>query len=386
MTIKDYRGLKIALFPSYGNVLPHIIKCMGNSLRQLGVSVFFIPKVIENNRPSFNQEVFHQLLTFNPDAVFFLGLNGFIRIGKNMKEGEHLLHVYKIPYVPFYFDFPMKPLLFHYKSNYMKAVFIWDRRYVPLLEKMGLENVHYLPLGTNPNYFTQVSSKKDIYDVSFIGSVLGKNDIKEYHKKLSFPLLEKAKTLVVQKIHNNNLNIFEDIIGNPEIQRHSFDFYNYVNFCHSHYYRKQYLYWLSKKYEVQIFGNARWLSVENNNIRVHPAVDYKTGLFPVFNKTKINLNFSAAQLTTAINQRLFDCYASGNFLLTDYKEDIRYLFEDDKITIPFFTSRNDLLEKVEYYLINSDEREKITAQIKDVITNKHTWKHRMQEVLDIVAA
>ncbi|OGI05511.1 MAG: hypothetical protein A2X42_00190 [Candidatus Margulisbacteria bacterium GWF2_38_17] len=376
------KKLKIAIFPSYGHVLPFIVDCIGKALEEISIAVHYVNYSIINGEYIFTTKTLQDLIDFAPDFAFFLGQNGYLDI----EEGGHFLHIHKIPYAVFLFDFPLRPLvLANHRNEYLKALFVWDREYISLFQSLGIKQTHYLPLATLPSYFDQPRSEEQIYQVSFIGAIIDDNSLKAHQNKLPPGLREQADILIKSKTKNNNFNIcIPEIITNKNNENYLRDFFGYINARHSSYYRKNLIYHISRNHIVDVFGNKEWLATDNRSIRVHPTINYKKDIFSIYHQSKINLNFSASQLASSINQRVFDCFASNSFLLTDDKSDLDYLFAQDDIRIPSFSSRSDLLDKINYFLTHENERNEISQTIKNVIIKKHTWLHRMEQVLDII--
>ena len=72
------------------------------------------------------------------------------------------------------------------------------------------------------------------------------------------------------------------------------------------------------------------------------------------------------------------CFQSISFfLLTNYQADMLEFFELDRDFV-YYTDYEDLLAKVEYYLIHDAEREKIARSGYEKVREKHTYQHRIR--------
>lgn len=69
---------------------------------------------------------------------------------------------------------------------------------------------------------------------------------------------------------------------------------------------------------------------------------------------------------------------SGAFYLLDYVDEIEAFFELDR-EIVCFSSRDELVEKVRYYLAHPDEREAIRAAGHERALRDHTWQKRLAD-------
>ena len=99
--------------------------------------------------------------------------------------------------------------------------------------------------------------------------------------------------------------------------------------------------------------------------------------------TDINLNISLRSIVTGIPMRIFDIMGAGGFVLTDYREDMLQFFVPGEDFV-YYESREDLLEKIDYYLAHDDERRQIAASGHEKIAQAHTFDHRVREILDVV--
>jgi len=132
----------------------------------------------------------------------------------------------------------------------------------------------------------------------------------------------------------------------------------------------------SKSYDVSFVGNQhvadRQIWIEN---LIKAGVDLKlfggTGsgkkvhyskFVGIINQSKINLHFSkhvvGGELVDQLKGRVFEVTLCGGFLLCEYAPVIEQFFELDKEIVCFKTVE-EALEKIDYYLKNDAERERI---------------------------
>lgn len=151
---------------------------------------------------------------------------------------------------------------------------------------------------------------------------------------------------------------------------------------------------LPKEYDVAFVGHyhhsqdrieyLNFLKKKLRNYRLFIGQAYGEEMSRIYSKSKIVFNRS---LKSDVTMRIFEAMACGGLLITD---DIshnggRDLFGNE---YPFivYHSKRDLIKRIKYYLRNEDEREKIATQGKDEVVHKHTYLHRMQELINIVEA
>jgi len=103
----------------------------------------------------------------------------------------------------------------------------------------------------------------------------------------------------------------------------------------------------------------------------------------IYSASKIGFNSS---IRNDINMRIFEVMACGCFLLTNYIKNNGFeeLFTPGKHLVVY---RNDkeLLELIEYYLKNEEERERIAKAGYELVVTNHTYFHRVQKMFNYIA-
>lgn len=78
--------------------------------------------------------------------------------------------------------------------------------------------------------------------------------------------------------------------------------------------------------------------------------------------------------------RVFEVLACGAFQLCDDQRDVFALFQEGR-DLARFTDGQDLVAKVEYYLVHPEERAAIAAQGRKTVLARHTYQDRVRELL-----
>ncbi len=119
----------------------------------------------------------------------------------------------------------------------------------------------------------------------------------------------------------------------------------------------------------------------NNNVNIKLfGIESQEGVvttdkkIEVFNKTRVNLNFSGVAKKTRLTRkykihrrmkqikgRVFEIAICGGFVLSEYAPGMENVFEIGK-EIEIFNNKEELLEKVKYYLKHEEERESIARR------------------------
>jgi len=113
------------------------------------------------------------------------------------------------------------------------------------------------------------------------------------------------------------------------------------------------------------------------------VADYNTIAPLVYANSKINLNISLRSIHTGIPLRAFDIMGCGGFMITNFQEDFLQHFEPDEEVV-FYSSYEELLEKVEYYLKHDEERNRIARNAQQKVATEHTYLQRSQTMLSFV--
>lgn len=101
----------------------------------------------------------------------------------------------------------------------------------------------------------------------------------------------------------------------------------------------------------------------------------------VINQSKINLNFSKTRLQEKNNNdthtkgRVLEINACKSFLLTENFSRLEKFFQNKHARTPVFKNKKELLEKINYYLQNEIEREKIAEEFYNEVKKKYLWRN-----------
>ncbi len=132
--------------------------------------------------------------------------------------------------------------------------------------------------------------------------------------------------------------------------------------------RKDYISFLRKsKINVVCFGNG-W---DNEPI-------YLEELSSNYKKSKIALNFTRGKI--GISDRVVCVLGSGSFLISEYCNDIKKFFKKG-IHLEWFKTKEELLELINFFLENDEERESIARSGSEFVFKNYTWKKYFEKLL-----
>lgn len=134
----------------------------------------------------------------------------------------------------------------------------------------------------------------------------------------------------------------------------------------------------ASEYAVELFTYRKDFTIPN--VHNHGPVDYFREMPSVFRKSRINLNISGRLIKSGVPLRAFDVMGAGGFLLSNYQADFLDLFVPGEDFV-YYESKEDLLDKIGYYLSHENERQAIAKNGHDKVAAGHTYRHRVQEIL-----
>jgi spore maturation protein CgeB len=124
---------------------------------------------------------------------------------------------------------------------------------------------------------------------------------------------------------------------------------------------------------IEVRGDAGWAELTP---RAGGPLNYFEDLAPYYRATAVNLNSTSLQMSSAVNQRVFDCPAAGGFLITDAQGDLEELF-DPGTEVVTYSDLGELEEKVLFYLDHPEARAAVVDRAQRRIAAHHTHRHRL---------
>jgi spore maturation protein CgeB len=139
---------------------------------------------------------------------------------------------------------------------------------------------------------------------------------------------------------------------------------------------------INKKYDVGFCGNiinrGDWIDTVPN---IHKDVMViGDDMVNIVNSYKIHFN---RNLADDLNYRTFETLGCKTFLLTNKTENLNKLFKIGE-HLDIYTTKQDLLEKVNFYLKNEEIRNKIAESGYRYVREHHTFVNRAQEIMKII--
>lgn len=332
----------------------------------------------------------------NVDAVFSFNYFPVVAIAAAACKVKYISWTYDSPFIQIYSK------TIEYPTNY---AFIFDKAEFYNLRSKGANNVYYLPMAVDTDYYdgikiTDNEKKKYAADIAMIGSMYTEkkhnlirhfDGLDDYTKGYINGLMDAQKNLYGVSVLEAGLT--PEIVKNiqkvcPMIARG--DGLESIEWVFANYFiarkltsieRSEYIEALSKEFDFALYTpeETKWLS----KVRNMGAIDYYNDAPKAMKMAKINLNISLRSIISGIPLRCMDIMGAGGFLLTNYQADFEDYFEAGKDYV-YFENKNDLLDKAKYYLEHNEERNAIAESGYKKVKLQHSFDVRINEMMEIV--
>lgn len=341
----------------------------------------------------FSSEKMTQILdTFKPDMVFSFD-------GRGLDNEGFLAHEYAKRGVPFVTWFVDQPKESNFGKRYVRSntiVFAFDRDYIPMLNKVGFDNIFYLPLATNPDRFKPVDSVQRQSKVCFVGEsdyeriryfasnidsmVEGAGDEFYYAVKSAINTQRNSPGRDTWRIVKKALDNYDiNTKSLPTIVKDMLE--GFVEREASLRQRLEVIQTLSGRFDTIIYGDSLWGKAIKSGY-MGKANYFNDDIVKVYNRYDIYVNVSRFQLKNAINQRPYDISACGGFLITDERHDLREQFDEDEMIS--FKSTDELVDKIKFFLHKDTKREQIARKAREKVLARHTYLKRIEEIMRVM--
>lgn len=342
-----------------------------------------------------------------PDAVF--SFNYFPVISNACKKEG-------IRYISWIYDSPYVMLYSYTAINPCNTIYVFDRELCREFNEAGIQTVHYLPMAANTDRLDKIvsstanhathdtgsaqtileaSGSPYLYDVSFVGSLYNEDHnffdrmttLSDYAKGyLDALMTAQMKVQGYNFIQESLSPIMEELYHalpmdpNPDgVETREYLYAQYViNRKLTGLERLELMEAVAARFPLDLFTpNSSFAMAGLSN---HGTVDPYTEAPLVFHRSKINLNISLRSIKSGIPLRAFEIMGSGGFLLSNYQADF---FEDftPGVDFDYYESKEDLLQKIDYYLTHEEERAAIAKNGHDKVARGHTYRDRVREML-----
>ena len=311
----------------------------------------------------------------------------------------------KIPYVSWTYDSPFIQLFsptLEYETNF---AFVFDNGTCNELAKKGL-HTYYLPMAAPMDCYQKITAdkvrgEKYVGDISFVGALYNEEHnnmfrhlekLEDYERGYVDALLYAQKNIYgcnfLENVLKENPTVFETIQKVCPVYARG-DGLESAEWTMANYFLSRKVTAMERNEIMRLLGErftVNLYTMEKTNIkgvRNCGVADYNTVAPLVFANSKINLNITLRSIQTGIPLRAFDIMGCGGFLFSNFQEDFLEYFEPDEELV-FYTSYEELLDKVEFYLSHDEIRQKIAKNAYEKVAAEHTYLQRVETMFSIV--
>lgn len=386
------------------------------AFQQLGYAVSALP-------PRNNEKSLARLLcdpNLEPPALFLsLNCEGFGALGENF----YLLKQAGVPCASWFVDNPWYSLS-GLRAPFWKELnlFCTDKSFITPLKACGAAKVEHLPLAVDPQVFFPPAQKLPEFPLLFVGrsAFPGKSG---FFAGLSVPhdLHSEALSLLEQG-NRPDFNWWSVQLGltgqpagrKPGLQSGNSQYVEGVDSC------LQTMHpapgtpdanqlWLGKEtrlaglgaenasaawrtgclkaallFKPVIYGDPGWHDLLPAGVQVHEPVDYYHGLPQLYAAARFTLNATSLLLPAGLNQRHFDVWAAGGFLITDATPGLD-IFPQELVKAVSFRKSSEIPQLL-MWLNNSSEYLELKKAWREEILARHCYCHRVRQMLESLNA
>ena len=380
------------------------------AIRELGHEIVIMPW--SQNDVDRDNEVIKKaedkIIEEKPDVVFTSNYYPPIAEAAHETGIEYIAWVYDSPHVLLYSCATI------YETNH---IFVFDREQYEEFNRNGIKTVQYMPLAANTVRLRKTIEDKgqqELFvnsrfynkaEIAFVGAMYDEEhtffrrlkNISGYTRGFLEGVISAQKQVwgynFVKDLMREDImdDMARDLPMQPKSDSVASREYLFAEYCINREItsreRMEYLTAIGSTFAksdtpgLDLYTGNKDLKIEG--VYNHGSIDhYATAPF-VYNKAKININISLRSIHTGIPLRCFEILGSGGFLLSNYQADFADCYVDGEDYVSY-GSKEDMLNKIEYYLSHEKERQEIAANgLRRTIEN-HTYEHRIKEMLAFV--
>lgn len=308
----------------------------------------------------------------------------------------------EIPYVSWIYDCPQYTLLSKTITGKYNYIFCFDSIFTERLRKLGAVHCYHFPLaGDGDNERKVKECRIDQYqcDISFVGNLYNekKNRLRKIKLNSYFEGYVEGLIQAQLKVYGYNFlkeAVIDDLIreiilkcdlelGKEYLQDYRQMVADVLGMEVTAREREMVVRKIAQNHVVTLFTSSKLPEAfESPNIRKMGYADYETEVPLIYHSSKINLNVTSRTIESGIPQRIIDILSCGGFCLTNYQPEVGEYFADGE-EIVMYSSMEDMVNKIDYYLIHEEERKQIAIKGHEKFLKCFELKNRIADMLNI---
>jgi len=374
---------KRVFFPSSNQLLEPII---AKELRNRGFEVLETGSF--SARRLDHKNAWKLMGTIQPDLVLSINNKGSDKFGFIPEICNRL----DIPWATWFLDEPKFIVSKEEGGQIQKRFnFCWDGAGIRSCCDLGFDRATLLPLATDPALFSPGKGDKSLKGrIVYVGSPSFGNEDKYFS---SFNNDRSAQ--IISEFYENEM-IEKRKIPTPEEMTATLDDLKLTEcFTKESIARLPafVLYKANLKYRIAalsavselrpiVYGDG-WEGLLPDKVEVRKYVDYQKELVGVYRSDSVHISLTHLQMWLYPNQRVFDVGSCGRVVIGEKLKGWNELFGDELSDL-IFNDFDELYEKALFFADNPEQRRDMGESLRKAIIEKHTIKHRIDTMFDVI--
>ncbi len=315
--------------------------------------------------------------------------------------------IFKTPYACWIVDSPVLELYSDALCRPWNRIFLFDYELYREFAPKNPDCIFYLPLAADITTMTSVCdsiTKEDrakySSDISFVASLYTEKC--PYNKLLSPPdyLRGYLDGIIESQLKVYGYNFVRELVTSElaaEFKKYLPGFYQfpekyekneqavvadlYISTKVTEQERLRLLQVLSERFAVDLYTGSDTSGLPD--IHNKGLARTYSEMPKIFHLSRINLNMTAKSIKSALPLRIWDILACGGFVMTNFQSEIPEYFEIGT-DLETYSSKDELIEKCEYYLAHEEERRQIAKNGFEKAKKLHSLEGRLKEMLGCI--
>ena len=365
----------------------HFLAQVAEGFRRCGIEV-----QLAELRDLMEDEYCQQIRDFKPDMTVTF------TVFHQDNQGLFLWDYLKIPHLFILVD----PALFSCEpiQSPFSMIACVDSFDIDFLAAQDFRRSFFLPHGVDRDYVTQPLIGEKEHDAVFIGSYYDFDGIRAFWQSELPAVVCKALDDAGERVLSDNETHLAVAMGEAfreaKLDASKFDFKKLASYVDDYtrgYDRVQLIKSITDA-RVDVYGTAGWMHgfpskkgwdtlKAQKNVTVHPPLKYQAAL-DLLRRSRICLN-SMPFFKGGLHERLLNGLAAGCVVVTSENSYIDRCFKPDQGVVQYrFKNRAAANDLVNGWLSDEDRRERAVASGRQLLIERHTWDHRVEEILSQV--
>lgn len=264
------------------------------------------------------------------------------------------------------------------------------------LSTQNFDRVFFMPHAIERDLFEKETLNKE-YDIVFIGSyydykTLRKNWENELSEEESLIILKAVEMILSQKEISLQVALMR-MWKESKLPQEGINFLKLFTYIdkYSRGLARVNLIKSIKNHTIHIFGAPiendlpsvmNWEDVlqSQSNVVIHKSITYSESL-EILRKSKISLN-SSPHFKDGSHERIFSSFAANALTITNETLYTDREFPNEKRIV--YSNDSEIESKIDFFLKNDMERQRLVLKYKEIILKNHTWDNRVSLLREIM--